>query len=116
MARRILGINCKLRQFQNACANGKNEKQTTVMIFWRMPIPNQTMIRFVSAIGAIQVTATIKLESFNDRWLELAFTKAMANSVARPTPANNSTSDTSISNHSVIVLLSINALELVTSN
>src|SRR6266545_6987885 len=114
--RRIVGINCELRQFQNAWASGKNEKQTNVMIFWRMPIPNQPQIRFPSAIGARQVSAIIKLESFGDRYLEPAFTKAIANSVARPKPANMLTSDTPISNQIVVVLLSMNALELLTSS
>src|SRR6266508_1303669 len=113
MDRRIVGINCELRQFQNAWASGKNEKQTNVMIFWRIPIPNQRMIRFPSAIGARQVSAIIKLASFSDRYLEPTFTKAMANSVARTAPANMLTSDTAISNQIVVVLLSMNALELV---
>src|SRR6266404_3854829 len=101
MERRILGINCKPRQFQNAWASGKNEKQTNVMIFWRMPIPNQPQIRFPSAIGARQVRPIIKLESFGDRHLEPPSTKAMANSVARPTPANMLKSDTLTSNQIV---------------
>src|SRR6266498_4163194 len=116
MDRRILGINSELRQFQNAWASGKNEKQTNVMILWRIPIPNQPQIRFPSAIGARQVSAIIKLESFSDRYLEPAFTKAIANRVARTTPANMLTSDTPISNQIVVVRLSANASEPVTSS